>query len=272
MNQSKQESNTSAPAVLRATRILDLLSETPSRPRPLSEIARELHLAKSSTSSLCASLVQGGLIRQVESGFLLGRRVVDLASSYLAGFDQVREFYRICDECPVLRRQLVQIAMLDGVRVLYLAVYEGRERFPLSASVGDRYPASATAVGTALLSELPSERIDELYREPQHLVTLTDRTTADLPSLQAKLQATRQRGYALDDGEVHPSVYALATLVPATHPGDPSFALGVSLVHPTDTPQERSAVLEALHRATVQLTSPVLVPDTASTASIKESA
>ena len=38
----------------------------------------------------------------------------------------------------MLRRQLVQIAMLDGARVLYLAVHEGRERFPLSANVGDR--------------------------------------------------------------------------------------------------------------------------------------
>ena len=43
--------------------------------------------------------------------------------------------------------------MLDGARVLYLAVHEGRERFPLSANVGDRYPASATAVGTAPLSD-----------------------------------------------------------------------------------------------------------------------
>ena len=49
----------------------------------------------------------------------------------------------------MLRRQLVQIAMLDGARVLYLAVHEGRERFPLSANVGDRYPASVTTASPA---------------------------------------------------------------------------------------------------------------------------
>lgn len=272
VNRTGRETSTFAPAVLRATRILELLAETPSRPRPLSDIARELKIAKSSTSSLCASLEEGGLIRHVESGYLLGRRVVDLASSYLAGFDQVREFYRLCDESPVLSRQLVQIAMLDGVRALYLAVYEGRERFPLSASVGDRYPASATAVGTALLSELSPQQISELYRDPSQLVTLTDRSTANLASLQAKLAATRQRGYALDDGEVHPSVYALAVLVPATHHGEPSFAIGVSLVHPTDTVDERREVLEALRDAAVQLSTPVLVDDTSSIGVMKESA
>jgi len=248
-----------APAVLKAVRILDLLAASPGKPKPLSDIARELGIAKSSTSNLCASLEDGGLIRRTDTGFLLGRRVVELGSAYLAGFDQIREFYRICEESAVLRRQLVQIAMLDGVRVLYLAVFEGRERFPLSASVGDRYPASATAVGTALLAELDPERIAELFREPSYLVSLTNRSTVDLPTLQAKLELTRSQGYAVDDGEVHLSVLGLATLVPSTREGEPSFAIGVSLVHPSDTVQERAMVLEAIRSAAAELPRPVLV-------------
>jgi hypothetical protein len=51
-------------------------------------------------------------------------------------------------------RKLVQIARHDGARCSTRAGHEGRERFPLSANVGDRYPASVTAVGTALLAEL----------------------------------------------------------------------------------------------------------------------
>ena len=254
-----EEKSALAPAVQKAIRILDLLAASPGRPKPLSDIARELDIAKSSTSNLCASLEDGGLIRRTASGFLLGRRAVELGSAYLAGFDQIREFYRICEESEVLHHQLVQIAMLDGVRALYLAVYEGRERFPLSASVGDRYPASATAVGTALLAELPPERIEELFREPSHLVSLTNRSTSDLASLQAKLEITRRNGYAVDDGEVHPSVFALATLVPSTRADEPSFSIGVSLVHPSDTPEERENVLGALRQASAELSRPVLV-------------
>lgn len=250
-----------APAVTRSIRILDLLAEAGGQPRTLTDIARELGIAKSSTSNLCIALEEGGLIRRVGSGYLLGRRTVELGSLYLAGFDQMREFYRICEESPVLSRCLVQIGMLDGTRVLYLAVFEGRERFALSASVGDRYPASTTAVGTALLSELDPADVEKRYRDPRDLVTFTERSTASVRDLQAKLASTRERGYAIDDGEVHPSVVGVAVLVPATRPSDPSFAIGVSLVRPNAGAADRSEVVAALRAAAELLTRPRLVPD-----------
>jgi DNA-binding IclR family transcriptional regulator len=259
MTDAEIERGAQAPAVLKAVRILDLLAQSPGRAKALSEIARDLGIAKSSTSNLCASLEEGGLIRRTDGGYLLGRRTVELGSAYLAGFDQIREFYRLCDESDVLSHHLVQIAMLDGARVLYLAVHEGRERFPLSASVGDRYPASATAVGTALLAELSPADIEALYRDPSQLVTLTNRSTADLASLTHKLELTRQRGYAIDEGEVHLSVFGVAVAVPSTRVGEPSFAIGVSLVHPHDTAADRETALAALRDAAASLARPVLV-------------
>ncbi|MDY7542227.1 MULTISPECIES: IclR family transcriptional regulator [unclassified Cryobacterium] len=254
------EKGAQAPAVLKAVRILDLLALSPGRARSLSDIARELGIAKSSTSNLCASLEEGGLIRRSGGGYLLGRRAVELGSAYLAGFDQIREFYRICEESEVLTTQLVQIAMLDGARVLYLAAYEGRERFPLSAGVGDRYPSSATAVGTVLLAELPPDEVEALYADPNRLVTFTDRSTKDLETLQRKLKMTRERGYAIDEGEIHLSVVGLAVLVPSTRSGEPSFGIGASLVHPNDSPEERARVLAALRVAAAELTRPTIVP------------
>jgi DNA-binding IclR family transcriptional regulator len=247
------------PAVTRAIRILDLLAEARGQTRTLTEIARELGLAKSSVSNLCIALEDGGLIRRTTAGYLLGRKTVELGGAFLSGFDQIREFYRACEDSEVLRRQLVQIAMLDGARVLYLAIHEGRERFPLSASVGDRYPASATAVGTALLSELTPEKVAELYWDPRELVGFTERTTTTLAQLQAKLERTRQQGYAADEGEVHSTVLGLAVLVPGRGSGEPSFGLGVSIVHPTGSQEERDTILDALRSAARQLTRPRLL-------------
>lgn len=254
-----RSAGTQAPAVARAVRILDLLAEANGQPKTLTDIARELGIAKSSTSNLCAALEEGALIRRSGAGYLLGRRTVELGSSYLAAFDQVREFYRICEDSPVLSRSLVQIAMLDGARALYLAVFEGRERFPLSASVGDRYPASTTAVGTALLAELPEERIRSLYSDGRELVTFTEHSTATVDDLLAKLAHTREAGYAIDDGEVHPSVVGLAVLVPARRPKDQSFAIGVSLVAPFGGASERDEAVAALVDASARLTRPLLV-------------
>jgi len=247
-----------SPAVTRSIRILDLLAEARGVPRTLTEIARELGLAKSSVSNLCAALEEGGLVRRSTGGYLLGRRTVELGSAFLAGFNQIREFYRVCEESEVLRHQLVQIAMLDGAHVLYLAVFEGRQRFPLSARVGDRYPASVTAVGTALLSELTPTRVAELYWDETNFVGLTKKSTATLTTLQEKLQQTRQRGYAVDDGEVHPTVLGLAIPIPGGN-GEPTFAIGVSIVHPTGAAEERETILAALRDAAESLTRPRLI-------------
>ena len=108
----------------------------------------------------------------------------------------------------------VSVDTADGAQVLYLAVYEGRQRFPMSASVGDRYPASVTAVGTALLSELTPTQIAELYWDTSNLVGFTKKSTSTLAELQEKLERTRERGYAVDEGEVHPTVLGLAIPIP----------------------------------------------------------
>ncbi|AJM76943.1 IclR family transcriptional regulator [Rathayibacter toxicus] len=249
-----------APAVSRAVRILDLLAEAHGQPRTLTDIARELGIAKSSTSNLCAALEEGRLVRRVGSGYLLGRRTVELGSSYLAGVDPVREFYRLCEDSPVLSRQLVQIALLGGTRVLYLAVHEGRERFALSASVGDRYPASATAVGTALLSGLDDAELKARFAGGRDIVVFTDKSTSTLSQLLAKVRAARQRGYAIDDGELHPSVQGIAFAVPAPERPDLSLAIGVSLVGPRISSKERQAVVDALQEAALTLGRPRLGP------------
>ncbi|MGA1837308.1 IclR family transcriptional regulator [Herbiconiux sp. 11R-BC] len=261
MSELESGAGAAAPAVVRALRILDYLAESRAQIRTLSDIARELGIAKSSTSNLCAALEEGRLIRRSGGGYVLGRRTVELGSAYLSSFDQVREFYRICEENPALSGRLVQIAMLDGPRVLYLAVYEGQDRFPMSASVGDRYPASSTAVGTALLAELDPGQVAAIYEGGRHLVTFTENSTATLEALQEKLRLTRERGFALDAGEVHPSVVGIAVVIPAAKAADPSFAIGVSLVAPDTGEESRAEVLAALDQAARALTAPVLVPE-----------
>ena len=49
-------------------------------------------------------------------------------------FNQVREFYGFCGEAALLHREVVQIAMLDGVEAVYLARHEGRSPIRLTAA------------------------------------------------------------------------------------------------------------------------------------------
>jgi Transcriptional regulator len=234
-----------APAVARAVRILDILGESQGAVT-LSELARTLGAAKSSTLNVCGALEDGGLIRRTDAGYELGRRVVELGGDYLRSFDPVIEFYRACAESEVLQHERCQLAVLDGTHVLYLATHVGRAPFRFSAGIGSRYPASITAVGVALLAELPREEIAVRFADDETRPSFTDRSTTSLKDLQKKLKETRERGYSIDHGEVYPGLAGVAVVVPPQASGEVPIALGASLV-------ESRASETALHRVVDEL-------------------
>ena len=92
-----------APAVGRSIRLLGLLADA-GRALTLTELASGLGLAKSSTANLCLSLEAERMIERVPSGYRLGIRTAELGGAFAAQFNQVREFYAVCDSSPVLAR------------------------------------------------------------------------------------------------------------------------------------------------------------------------
>jgi hypothetical protein len=113
-----------APAVTRGIRLLELLADA-GRPLTLTEIAGGLGLAKSSTANLCLALEAARMIERGAQGYRLGLRTAELGGAFAAQFNQVREFYGVCDASPVLAAELVQVAILDGADALYIARHEG---------------------------------------------------------------------------------------------------------------------------------------------------
>lgn len=249
-----------SPAVTRAAAVLDLLAAE-GHPLGATEIARQLGLAKSSTLNICVTLEQAGLLSRRDGEFALGRKTVELGAAYLRGFDIIREFYRECGSSRYVRNELGQIAMLDGTKALYLARHEGRAPLRLSATIGDRFPASITAVGCILLSELSDEVIRDRYQEPESLPRWTDHSVASLPELLEKLEAVRERGYAIDDRETNPAVYGLAVLVPPRTSSGRSFALGCSFLKAQMSTELHDLVVEELFRIRDNLSNPMYITD-----------
>ena len=144
-----------APALTRGVYILRILAQAQGEPVALADLARTLEAAKSSTSYLCTVLEEATLIRRVGNGYVRGNGTVEWGGAYLRSFNEVREFYRFCNEAPTLSEQVVQMAMLQGSDVIYLARHEGRSPLRLTANLGDRFPAASTA---CLLYTSPSPR------------------------------------------------------------------------------------------------------------------
>lgn len=246
-----------APAVARALRILTLLAEAQGAPMTLSEIARSLGIAKSSTANLCIVLEEGGMIERDPVGYRLGRRTAELGGAFAAQFNQVREFYRVAAASPVLRREVVQVAMLDGAHALYLARHEGRTPYRLGTPLGSRLPAALSATGIALLARLDDAEVRVLLEpeEPFPGLTAASITTAD--ALLPQLDEVRRLGYAVDRGGSFGGITGVAVALEGWAPSDPPLAMGAAL--PTEhADEERIAeVGGALLEAAAELTNPL---------------
>ncbi|MCW5951922.1 MAG: IclR family transcriptional regulator [Propionibacteriaceae bacterium] len=254
----KTPPNSGAPAVTRAAAILGLLADTGAA-LSLTDIARSLGLPKSSTYNLCNALEDAGLVSRHDSSYFLGRRLVELGGAYLRTFDIVREFYRACAESVVLRHELLQLAVLDGTDVLYVARHEGRAPLRLSATIGDRFPASITAVGNILLAQLDPAIVADRYRDTSRLSQWTPNSVATLAGLMTKLQRARELGFAVDNGETNSAVVGIAVLVNPRTSSQELFALGVSLFASDDLDEHRDHVLQELRRVAEELSNPMLV-------------
>lgn len=244
-----------APAVTRALRVLTLLQDAGGRPLNLSELARALGAAKSSTSNVCAVLEDGGMIRRADGGYLLGLRTAELGGAFTAGFNQVREFYAVVESIPALRHEVVQIAVRDGLDALYLARHEGREN-RLGTPLGSRLPLIHSGTGSAILSALGDEEVEAVLREADFTPT-TEMSAGTPEQVRAKVAEARARGYALDRGESFRGILGVAAPLAPWRPSDPLMAIGVALpVHDgREVPEETvarigAAVLEATRRLT----------------------
>ncbi|MFF7683627.1 IclR family transcriptional regulator [Microbacterium sp. NPDC007973] len=243
-----------APAVGRSIRLLGLLAEA-GRALTLTELAAGLGLAKSSTANLCLSLEAGRMIERVPLGYRLGIRTAELGGAFAAQFNQVREFYAVCETSPALASELVQVAVLDDTDALYLARYEGSRSVRLGTPLGSRLPAALSATGRALLMTRSDDDVRALLtRGP--LPRLTEHSTIDVDTVIAKLAAARERGWSVDEEESFRGIVGVAVPLEGWAPGDPQLALGVGIPVADATPDRVARVGAALREAARALTNP----------------
>lgn len=224
--QPAQEARDPSPAVTRALRILGVL-EHARGPLTLSEIARAVGMAKSSASNICQALENEGMLDRVESGYRLGIRTAELGGAFASQFNQVREFFAAVEGDPLLRGQVVQIAMLDAPDALYLARHEGR-RQRLGTPLGSRLPLVHCAVGNAMLLAMDDAEVDTVL-DGSGFTPTTELSATSPEAVRAKIEAGRERGYAIDRGESFPGIHGVAVPLEPWQPGDPRMAVGVAL-------------------------------------------
>jgi len=246
-----------APAVTRAAAILDVLAEDAGLALGPSELARRLGLPKSSIANICNALADIGLVRRIGTGFALGRKLAELGGAYLASVDQVQEFYEAAQLLPTGSEETVQLAILDGLEMTYLARHDGRQPVRLTSQIGRRLPATVTATGKAALASLAMDDLDERLAGVRDLPTLTPNSIGTVEALRADLDAVRERGYSMDDEETVEGVVCFGVMIPGRRPGEGPYAASITLLKARATDERVPLLIDDLHRLADRLSDPL---------------
>jgi DNA-binding IclR family transcriptional regulator len=247
-----------APAVTRAAAILDLLAENGSVPAGPSELARRLGLPKSSIANICGALADAGLVRRVGTGFTLGRKLAELGGAYLTSVDLVQEFYEACNELPTGSDETIQLAVLDGIEMTYLARHDGTQPVRLTSQIGRRLPASVTATGKAALASLDRREVARRF-DGRDLPVLTSRSLDSVDALLDNLAVVRDRGYAMDDEETVEGVVCFGVAIPGRRPGEGPYAASITLLKARATADRIPALVGDLHVLARRMSDPLHV-------------
>jgi DNA-binding IclR family transcriptional regulator len=193
-----------------------------------SELARLLDLPESSCSDLLNTLYELGYVtRTVETKrYYPTGRLLNVATAISAN-DPLSLFG--AEATALLSRKVNEtcsFGVLDGEKAKVLAVYEGTHRLRYVINIGDRITLHGTALGKALLGQLPpAERARVLRLQP--LRRLTEHTKLDLDELEKDIAKGQKRGWHRAQSEGAPDVWSIAI---ADHVG--TALVGLSMIGP----------------------------------------
>lgn len=167
----------------------------------LSDIAKLVDLPRASVRRTLHTLVQLGYAEIDQRMFRLKPRVLNLARAYLQS-NAVTDIVQ-----PTLERLSEQTgkscsaAVLDGDDVTMIAHASPKRVLPVSAQIGFRVPAIATALGRILLAALDDRELDKFLSRLQP-EKITKFTVTDKAQLRKAILDIRKSGFALADQEV----------------------------------------------------------------------
>lgn len=239
------------PAATRALRVLRYLASQPD-PVPLEAIARACGLPRSSAYHLVTAMEAEGFVVHLvdEHRYGLGVAAFEVGSGYARQAPLQRIARRPLAEVVDRTSRSAHLAVLHGRDVLYVLEERAPGRPPLVTDVGVRLPAELTASGRAVLAHLPSAQVRALYPSAAVLVDRNGAGPRSPAALRALLTETRQRGHAVEEGEVTPGLSSVAAAV-LDHNGFP--LAGVAVTYPEG--EADPAALAAEVRRTARLLS-----------------
>ena len=191
---------------------------TPRRPvLGIADIADDLGMSRSTTHRYVITLVALGYLEQGASRkYRLGLRVTDLGMSALNSTGLREHAHPYLQELRQRTSYTTSLGVLDGTEVLYVdrmrSFRRGQKDTGLDVHAGSRLPAYCTSMGKLLLANLPESEQSALIAQVQ-LRKRGPNTITSKKALRSELDEIQAAGFAVDDQELAPGLYAIAAPV-----------------------------------------------------------
>jgi len=188
-------------AVSRAFQVIEVLADSAAGAQ-VTEIAERVGIEFSIASRILSTLASEGYVRRDSSSgrYQLTFKLAATISRYVeeAGFPDI--CMPLLQEMADKTGELVQLAVLEGTELWFIAKAEGKHRIRMLSALGRPAPLHASSIGKAFLASLPEEEAVALV-SARGLPTLAPKTITTLSKLQAELRKIRSLGYAVVQDE-----------------------------------------------------------------------
>ena len=189
------------PAIVRTKMLLDALSGS-AKPKGVSELSRDLALPKSTVHGLCHTLADLGLLLKVgPAQYAMGPHVLAWANAFEGQSDVTQEFMRLAEADVSVPDRAINLSILAGKEVMYVACRRGTDPLGVSFRPGVRLPAPFTATGKAMMSTMQADSVRKLF-ESGWPDPWTRKSVRSLDAFLSELEDVRTRGYSIDDGQL----------------------------------------------------------------------
>jgi IclR family acetate operon transcriptional repressor len=254
---TQTNSSGSVRSVQNALRILELLSHH--QPIGVSELARQLDLAKSSTFRSLRTLQEAGWARPSSSDdrrWELTTKVfmIGLAASTEGSLREqaIAEMTNLRDKFG----ETVHLGVPDEQDLVIIARMDGTNSLRTFLELGTRAPLHASAGGRAILSAFPDPQVDRIL--DRGIQAYTERTTMSREAVWTEIRLARERGYAVNEAEWRADIAAVGS--PIVSPagqvlGSVSISMPIQRYQDTDLAQAGALTVEACRRISARFCS-----------------
>jgi len=168
----------------------------------IAELSRRLGIGKSTVHRIVTTLTEERLLERSAAGrYRLGLAVYELGTGVTEHVDLHQAALPVLTHLRHTTGEMVHVAVLDGLEVVYVERLESYHLMPIFRRVGHRVPAHITSSGKVLLAALPAPEL-ELRLRDWAPIAVTARAITDRSRLLAELRRTSDRGWGdnLEEG------------------------------------------------------------------------